>query len=50
MLLSIDQSTVRQLYFQNPGFGFEIVGLIAGRLSADVARLRAQLVEQTPMT
>ena len=49
VLLSIDQSTVRQLYFQNPGFGFEIVGLIAGRLSADVARLRAQLVGQVPM-
>jgi CRP/FNR family cyclic AMP-dependent transcriptional regulator len=48
VLLSIDQSTVRQLYFQNPGFGFEIVGLIAGRLSADVARLRAQLVEHPP--
>ena len=45
VLLSIDQSTVRQLYYQNPGFGFEIVGLIAGRLSADIARLRAQLVE-----
>ena len=29
VLLSIDQSTVRQLYYQNPGFGFEIVGLIA---------------------
>ncbi len=49
VLLSIDQSTVRQLYYQNPGFGFEIVGLIAGRLSADVARLRAQLVAQPPM-
>jgi CRP/FNR family cyclic AMP-dependent transcriptional regulator len=49
VLLSIDQSTVRQLYFQNPGFGFEIVGLIAGRLSADIARLRAQLKEHPPM-
>ena len=49
VLLSIDQSTVRQLYFQNPGFGFEIVGLVAGRLSADVARLRGQLAEQPPM-
>ena len=50
LLLSIDQSTVRQLYYQNPGFGFEIVGLIASRLSADVARLRAQIAEQAPMT
>jgi len=48
VLLSIDQSTVRQLYYQNPGFGFEIVGLIAGRLSADAARLRAQLGEPRP--
>jgi hypothetical protein len=50
VLLSIDQSTVRQLYFQNPGFGFEIVGLVAGRLSADVARLRGQLAEQLPLS
>jgi CRP/FNR family cyclic AMP-dependent transcriptional regulator len=49
VLLSIDQSTVRQLYYQNPGFGFEIVGLIAGRLSADVARLRAQLAATPPI-
>ena len=49
VLLSIDQSTVRQLYFQNPGFGFEIVGLVAGRLSADVARLRGQIAEQPPL-
>ena len=39
VLLSIDLSTVRQLYFQNP----------AGRLSADVARLRGQLAEQPPL-
>jgi CRP-like cAMP-binding protein len=50
VLLSIDQSTVRQLYFQNPGFGFEIVGLVAGRLSADVARLRGQLAGQPPLS
>ena len=49
VLLSIDQSTVRQLYYQNPSFGFQIVGLIAGRLSADVARLRAQLAEHPPV-
>ena len=49
VLLSIDQSTVRQLYYQNPEFGFEIVGLIAGRLTADLARLRSQLTENPPM-
>jgi hypothetical protein len=48
-LLSINQSTVRELYYQNPGFGFEIVGLVAGRLSADIARLRAQLREAPPL-
>jgi hypothetical protein len=41
-LLSINQSTVRQLYYQNPQFGFEIVGLIAARLTADVERLQKQ--------
>ena len=48
-LLSINQATVRELYYQNPGFGFEIVGLVAGRLSADIARLRAQLRDAQPL-
>lgn len=46
LLLSIDESTVRQLYFQNPGFGFELIGLVAGRLSADVRRLEGAAVAQ----
>lgn len=41
-VLSIDETTFKQLLFQNPAFGFEIVRLIAGRLSADVRRLEAQ--------
>jgi CRP-like cAMP-binding protein len=49
VLLSINQSTVRELYYQNPAFGFEIVGLVAGRLSADIARLRAQLRDAQPL-
>ena len=49
VLLSINQSTVRELYYQNPGFGFEIVGLVAGRLSADISRLRAQLRDAQPL-
>jgi hypothetical protein len=49
VLLSINQSTVRELYYQNPGFGFEIVGLVAARLSADIARLRAQLRDARPL-
>jgi hypothetical protein len=42
-VLAIDESTMRQLYFQNPSFGFQVVGLVAGRLSADVHRLEAAL-------
>lgn len=44
-LLSIDETTFRQLYFQNPAFGFEVVRLIAGRLSADVQRLESRLAQ-----
>jgi CRP-like cAMP-binding protein len=43
LILSVNQSTVKELYYQNPAFGFELVGLVAGRLSADVARLQDQL-------
>jgi len=42
-VLSIDQTTFEQLYFQNPSFGFEVVRLIAGRLTEDVQRLETQL-------
>jgi len=42
-VLSLNRDTLRQIYFQNPSFGFELIGLVAGRLSADVARLEAQL-------
>jgi CRP-like cAMP-binding protein len=47
-LLSIDETTFRQLFFQNPAFGFEVVRLIAGRLSADVQRLEARLAAAPP--
>lgn len=43
LVLSVNQSTVKELYYQNPAFGFELVGLVAGRLTADVARLQDQL-------
>jgi CRP/FNR family cyclic AMP-dependent transcriptional regulator len=39
-VLHIDETTFRQLYFQNPAFGFEVVSLVAGRLMADVRRLQ----------
>ena len=38
-VLSIDEGTVNQLFFQNPAFGFHLIGLVAGRLLSDVQRL-----------
>jgi hypothetical protein len=49
VLLSINFTTMRELYYQNPAFGFEIVGLVAGRLSADITRLRAELRDAQPL-
>jgi hypothetical protein len=40
-LLSIDETTFRQLVYQNPDFGLEVVELIAGRLSEEVRRLKS---------
>jgi hypothetical protein len=42
-VLTIDESTVKQLYYQNPDFGFQLMALVAGRLTADVQRLQKQL-------
>jgi len=39
-VLSIDEDTFRQLIYQNPDFGLEVMRLIASRLSDDVQRLR----------
>ncbi len=47
-VLSIDEATFKQLYFQNPDFGFEIVRLIAARLTEDVQRLEGELAAQRP--
>jgi CRP/FNR family transcriptional regulator, cyclic AMP receptor protein len=44
IVLSIDESTVRQLYYQNPAFGFKLTELVAARLSADVERVTSQLI------
>ncbi|MBC7941865.1 MAG: cyclic nucleotide-binding domain-containing protein [Chitinophagaceae bacterium] len=46
-VLSLDETTFRQLYFQNPDFGFEVVRLIAGRLTEDIQRLQEQLAERS---
>ena len=40
-LLSIDEDTFKQLVYQNPDFGLEVVRLIAGRLSEDIRRLQS---------
>jgi len=42
-LLSIDEFTVKQLFYQNPEFAFELVTLITSRLSTDVRRLESTL-------
>ncbi len=44
-VLSIDESTFKQLYFQNPAFGFEVVALVTGRLLADRQRLEDHLAK-----
>jgi CRP/FNR family transcriptional regulator, cyclic AMP receptor protein len=41
-LMSIDEDTFKQLVYQNPDFGLEVVRLIAGRLTDDIRRLQAQ--------
>lgn len=41
-LLSMDEVAFRQLFHENPAFGFAVVRLVATRLGADVERLRAQ--------
>lgn len=38
-VLQIHESTVMQLYYQHPAFGFHLITLLAARLSADVERM-----------
>ena len=47
-LLSIDEDTFKQLVYQNPDFGLEVVRLIARRLSDDIRRLQSRTDAQTP--
>jgi len=47
-MLRIDEATFKQLYYQNPEFGFEVVTLVAGRLTADRKRLEQQLAASRP--
>lgn len=45
-VLEIHESTVRQLYFQNPSFGIHLIELLATNYSADIARAEQQLVQR----
>jgi CRP/FNR family cyclic AMP-dependent transcriptional regulator len=45
-VLTIDEGTLKQLYYQNPEFGFHLVNLVARRLAGDVRRLEARLKDQ----
>lgn len=47
-VLSIDEDTFRQLVYQNPDFGLQVVRLIAGRLTDDVRRLQAPAAANLP--
>lgn len=46
-LLTIGYSAVKQLYFQNPGFGFYFLQLVSRRLFQDIARLEQRLAGST---
>jgi len=37
-VLSLDEGTVKQLYYQDPAFSFHLIRLVAARLSEDVRR------------
>jgi hypothetical protein len=42
-VLMIDEPTLKQLYHQNPSFGFHLIALVAARLSQDVRRIEQRL-------
>ncbi len=44
-VLTIDESTLKQLYYQNPEFGFHLVSLVARRLAGNIDRLEAKLAQ-----
>lgn len=47
-VLTIDEPTLKQLYHQNPSFGFHLISLVASRLSQDVRRVEQRLAELSP--
>ncbi|MFO1415320.1 MAG: cyclic nucleotide-binding domain-containing protein [Burkholderiales bacterium] len=42
-VMTIDESTLKELYYQNPEFGFHLVSLVARRLAGNVDQLEAKL-------
>jgi len=46
-VLSIDEKTVSELYYQNPAFGFKMIELVASNFLADVKRLNARVTDLT---
>jgi hypothetical protein len=44
-VLQIDDRTVKQLYYQEPAFGFQLISLLAERLSNDLQRAQSQFAE-----
>lgn len=49
-VLEIHKRTVKQLYFQNPAFGFHLIELLVGRLTADVERSESRLEPSQSLT
>lgn len=47
-LFEISYHHVRELYYQNPEFGFYFLGLTSRRLLANIARLEAELERRPP--
>ncbi|MGO4394382.1 Crp/Fnr family transcriptional regulator [Variovorax sp. M-6] len=47
-VLRIDETTFKQLYFQNPAFGFQVVTLVTSRLIADRKRLESLMAANAP--
>jgi phosphotransferase system glucose/maltose/N-acetylglucosamine-specific IIC component len=48
IVLRIDETTFKQLYFQNPAFGFQVVNLVTSRLIADRRRLESVMAASRP--
>lgn len=45
-LLAISDSSLRQLYYQNPRFGFYLIQLVTSRLVTNLERMEAQVAAQ----